>query len=264
MKAVYLAADAAFLRYIELPGEGPPLIWLHGWQCSSTGELLPAAVQPTLQGRRSLLVDFIGHGYSDRPLEFGYRLEDHARTVVALIDATEFRECGLIGHSMGGGVAILVAAARPSVVSLLVMAEGNIGPAADDRFGGLTEEQFVDNGFRELLDGQAKEAEAQPEGLRAAHLGMTRLLEPRAIYREAVAMERETEPSLRSLLAGLEIPRWYLNGELSGPEPELELELASMGVGWRVVPQTGHPMGLQNPSGLAETVAEIVATSWQR
>lgn len=264
MKALHLPDDGAFLRYIEIPGDDPPLIWLHGWQCSSTGELLPASVQPPLRGRRSLLVDFLGHGYSDRPIEFAYRLEDHARTIVALIDAAALRECGLVGHSMGGGVAILVAAARPSVVSLLVMAEGVVGPDdEEDRFGGLTEEGFVGHGFGDLLAGQAKEAEAQPEGIRAAHLGMTRLLEPRAIYREAASMDRETTPPLRSALAQLEMPRWYLNGELSGPEPDLERELASMGVGWNVVPQTGHPMGLQNPAGLAQRVAEIVPASWQ-
>ena len=80
MKALQLPDDRAFIRYIELPGEDPPLVWLHGWQCSSTGELLPAAVQPPLQGRRSLLVDFLGHGYSDKPLDFKYGLEEHART----------------------------------------------------------------------------------------------------------------------------------------------------------------------------------------
>jgi pimeloyl-ACP methyl ester carboxylesterase len=264
MKAVHLPAEGAFLRYVEIPGADPPLIWLHGWQCSSTGELLPAAVQPPLRGRRSLLVDFLGHGYSDRPIEFSYRLEDHARTIVDLIDATGLRECGLVGHSMGGGIAILVAAARSSVISLLVMAEGNIRPDDDgDRFGGLTEDEFVEHGFSDLLEGQAKEAEAQPQGLRAVHLGITRLLEPRAIYREAVSMERETSPPLRSTLGEIKVPRWYLNGELSGPEPELERELASIGVGWKVVPQTGHPMGLQNPAGFAQTVADLVVAAWE-
>ena len=45
MRPVYLPADGAFLRYIEVPGDDPPLLWLHGWQCSSTGELLPAAIR---------------------------------------------------------------------------------------------------------------------------------------------------------------------------------------------------------------------------
>ena len=262
MKPLYLAADRAFLRYIEIPGEDPPLLWLHGWQCSSTGELMPAAVQSSLRGRRSLLIDFLGHGYSDKPPDFGYGLEDHARTIVALIDALGLRDCGLVGHSMGGAVGILVSAARPTVVSLLVMAEGSVGPEGDDGLEGQTEARFVERGFPDLLAGQSKEAEAQPGGLRAAHVGITRLIEPRAIYREAVSMEVETDPTLRSLLAGLEMPRWYLNGEFSDPYPEFERELAAMGVGWKVVPQTGHPMGLQNPEGLAQTIAEVIPASW--
>lgn len=262
MKAAYLPDDRAFLRYIEIPGEDPPLLWLHGWQCSSTGELMPAAVQAPLRGRRSLLIDFLGHGYSDKPLDFAYGLEDHARTIVALIDALSLSECGLVGHSMGGAVAVLVAAARPTVVSWLVMAEGNVGPQGDDRLHGQTEDEFVERGFPDLLAGQSKEAEAQPDGIRAAHLGITRLVEPRAIHREAVSEERETNPTLRSLLRNLEMPRWYLFGELSDPEPAFEQEMAVAGVGWKVVPQTGHPMGLQNPEGLAQTIAEVLPASW--
>jgi pimeloyl-ACP methyl ester carboxylesterase len=262
MKPVYLTADRAFLRYIEIPGEDPPLLWLHGWQCSSTGELLPAAVQAPLRGRRSFLVDFLGHGYSDKPTDFAYGLEDHARTIVAMIDALGLRECGLVGHSMGGAIAILVAAARPAIVSLLVMAEGSVGPEGDDGLDGKTEDQFVERGFGDLLTAQSKEAEAQPEGLRAAHLGITRLIEPRALHREAVSMELATSPPLRTLLRDLGMSRWYLQGELSDPDPGFEQEMADIGVGWKVVPKTGHPMGLQNPLGFAQTVAEVLPASW--
>jgi pimeloyl-ACP methyl ester carboxylesterase len=264
MKPVYLPAERAFLRYIEVPGDNPPLLWLHGWQCSSTGELMPAAIQAPLRGRRSLVIDFLGHGYSDKPLDFGYGLQDHARTIVALIDALKLGECGLVGHSMGGAVAILVAVARPAVVSLLVMAEGNVGPQGDDGLDGRSEDQFVERGFPDLLEGQEKEAAAKPDGLRASHVGITRLVEPRAIYREAVSEEVEITPTLRSLLGGLEMPRWYLLGGLSDPEPEFEQEMAGIGVGWKIVPETGHAMGLQNPQGLAQAVAEVLPASWAR
>jgi pimeloyl-ACP methyl ester carboxylesterase len=262
MKPVYLTVDRSFLRYIEIPGEDPPLLWLHGWQCSSTGELMPAAVQPPLRGRRSLLIDFLGHGYSDRPLDFGYTNEDHARTIVALIDDLGLSQCGLVGHSMGGAVAILVAAARPSIVSLLVMAEGSTGSSREVALGGQTEEDFVSHGFADLLEANAKEAEAQPSGLRAAHLGITRLIEPRAIHREAVSSELERTPSILSLLGNLEMPRWYLWGEFSESEPDLEHDLTAMGIVWKVVPHTGHAMGLQNPEGFARSVAEAVAAAW--
>jgi pimeloyl-ACP methyl ester carboxylesterase len=262
MKPVYLPNDRAFLRYIEVPGDDPPLLWLHGWQCSATGELMPAAVQAPLRGRRSLLIDFLGHGYSDKPLDFAYTREAHARTIVALIDALGLSECGLVGHSMGGAVAVHVASARATIVSLLIMAEPAIDAGGEEPLGGQTEDQFVERGFSELLEAQSKEAEAQPDGLRAAHLGITRLVEPRALHREAVSMRDGTDPSVRSLLRNLEMPRWYLQGEASDPEPDLQRDLAAMGVGWKVVPNTGHPMGLENPEGLAQAVAEALAASW--
>jgi pimeloyl-ACP methyl ester carboxylesterase len=265
MKPLYLPADRAFLRYIEIPGDDPPLLWLHGWQCSSTGELLPAAVQAPLRGRRSLLIDLLGHGYSDKPRDFGYTREAHARTIVALIDALGLSECGLVGHSMGGAIAVHVASARSGVVSLLIMAEPSIDLGDEAPLGGQTEDQFVERGFSELLEAQEREAEAQPDGLRAAHLGITRLVEPRAVHREAVSsLDNGTNRSVRSLVRDLHMSRWYLQGELSDPEPGLEEDLAAMGVGWKVVPKAAHVMGLQNPEGLAQAVAEAAAAVWAR
>jgi pimeloyl-ACP methyl ester carboxylesterase len=269
MKPAYLPSDRAFVRYLEIPGDDPPLVWLHGWQCSSTGELLPAAVQAPLRGRRSLLVDFLGHGYSDKPTDFGYSQSDHARTIITLIDTMGLDECGLVGHSMGGAIAVRVAAARADVVSLLILAEANIDPwgASDsDERPPLhqSEHQFLQQGFTALLADQAAAADADRAGLPASHLGITALIEPRAIHREAVSLRDESDPSIRSLLRELAMPRWYLHGALSDPEPELQHDLAAMGVGWKIVPDAGHAMGLHNPGGLAEAVAQSLHESWPR
>ncbi len=260
---VYLPGDRAFIRFMEIPGDDPPLLWLHGLMCSATGELMPAAVQPELRGRRQLLIDFLGYGYSDRPVAFGYALEDHARTIVAVIDDLALTECGVIGHSMGGGVGILVASARPHIVSLLILAEGrlDLDPDGPDPIAAQSEQDFVERGFADLLDGQTRDAEAHPTGLRAAHLGITRLVAPYALHRAEVAQERDTDPPLRELLKRLQMPRWYLDGAESEPwGPRDDLEAA--GVEFRVVPDTGHMMGIQNPRGLAHAIAEILVESW--
>ena len=262
MKPFYLPDHRAFLRYIEIPGENPPLVWLHGWQCSSTAELLPTAVQPPLRGRRSILVDFLGHGYSDRPHEFGYGLEDHARTIDAFIDALELSECGLVGHSMGGAVAVHVAAARPSVVSLVVMAEGVVDAHGEPVFDGQSEDLFVERGFGELVHGQANDAQAHPHSVPAAHLGMTQLLEPRAIYPEDVSMRDGTDLSVRSLLREPTDATLVPAGGAQRTGACPSTGLAEMGVRWKVVPNAGHPMGLQNPEGLADTVADVPNASW--
>jgi pimeloyl-ACP methyl ester carboxylesterase len=262
VKPVYLSDERAFIRYIEVPGADPPLLWLHGWQCSSTGELMSAAVQSHLRGRRSLLIDFLGHGYSDRPPGFAYTREAHARTIVALIDALGLSECGLVGHSMGGAVAVHVATHRPAIVTLLILAEGALDAGGEKPFDGQSEERFVAEGFRELLQAQTNEAEAQPDGLRAAHVGITRTADPVALHREGLSLQRGTNPSVRALLRRLQMSRWYLQGALSDLDPDLARDLAAMGVGWKVVPATGHAMGIQNPDGLAQAVAESIAASW--
>ncbi len=267
MQAVHLPTHQAFLRYLEIPGSDPPLLWLHGWQCTSTGELLGAAVQPALSGRRSLLIDFLGHGYSDRPEAFGYTMEDHAGTIVTLVDSLGLTDCGIVAHSMGGSVAIGVAAARPDVVSLLVLAEG--GPEIADpdpedtgRLGGQSEADFVTTGYPGLLDELAESGRSDPAGIAATHLGITRVVDPRAIHREAASMHSADQPALASVLVGLAMPRWYLHGELSDAEPDYERFLADSGIGFRIVPGVGHAMGLQSPAALAATVADVVAQSW--
>ena len=85
-------------------------------------------MNPSLAGYHSVLIDFLGFGFSDRPEGFGYTLEDHAQTVAELHDHLGLRHCALIGHSMGGSVAITLAAIRPEIVSRLVIAEGNLDP----------------------------------------------------------------------------------------------------------------------------------------
>jgi pimeloyl-ACP methyl ester carboxylesterase len=257
--SAFRLSDGWFLRFIDLPGDGPPVVWIHGWQCSSSGELLPAAIQPPLAGRRSVLVDLLGHGYSDRPHEFAYTLVEHARTVVELIDGLGIEECALVGHSMGGEIAIRVAAARPEVVSKLVMVEGTVDPHGEEVFDGQSEEHFVARGFAELVASQRSSADADPAGIPAVHLGMTQILEPRAVYRSDVSMRDGHDPSARSLLASLSAERWFLVGELSEPEPEFEASIRELAVSLLRVPDTSHAMGLQNPRGLANAVAAILA-----
>jgi pimeloyl-ACP methyl ester carboxylesterase len=151
--------------------------------------------------------------------------------------------------------AIRVAAARPKLVSTLVMAEGTLDPHGEEVFDGQSEAEFVRRGFAELVAAMRSAAEADPTSIAAIHLGMTELLEPRAIYREDVSMRDGDEPPARSLLSELTIPRWYLRGELSEPEPDFETLLTEFGVSVVHVPDTGHAMGLQNPRGFADAVA---------
>ncbi len=254
-------SDGAFLRYVDLPGDEPAIVWIHGWQCSSTGELLPVATQPSLAGRRSVLVDLLGHGYSDKPHDFAYTMVDHARTVVELLDVLALQNCALVGHSMGGAIAIRVAAERPGVVTNLIMAEGNLDPDGEEVLDGQSEQEFVEKGFEELVASMRAQAQADPSGIAAVHLGMTELLEPRAVHRAAVSMSAGHHPSASSLLSSLSCGRWYLEGELSDPDPDFDKLIVELGATILRIARTGHAMGLENPRGLADTIAAVLGNA---
>jgi len=261
MRALHLPDEGGFLRWLEIPGSDPPIVWLHGIWCSSTGELAAAAVQPALRGRRSLLVDLFGYGYSDRPEQFGYTVEDHARAVIGLIDGLGLDRCALFGHSMGGVIATLVAAARPAIVATLILAEANVDAGAGIISGPIaeqTEQAFTGGGWEAMLADQRRGA-VERGGLPAAHVGIASLVPARALHVAATSLTRGSTPSVREILRTLPMPRYYLNGARSTasalpPQPDL---LAS-GVEWRTVPDTGHPMALENPAGLAELLETLL------
>ena len=101
---------SASMRFHDLPGRGPAILFVHGLGCASSCDYPRVAADPALALRRRLLVDLLGFGYSDAPAGFGYSVEDHAGTVAALVAGLELPAVDLVGHSMGGAVAVVAAA----------------------------------------------------------------------------------------------------------------------------------------------------------
>ncbi|WP_217567052.1 alpha/beta fold hydrolase [Streptomyces sp. GbtcB7] len=94
-----------------------PLVLLHALGENSTdwAEVMPALAR----GRRVYALDLRGHGRSDWPGE--YSLELMRADVLRFLDVVGLGTVDLIGHSMGGVVAYLLAQERPERVSRLVL-----------------------------------------------------------------------------------------------------------------------------------------------
>lgn len=136
MRAQYLGKLDAFLRYLDLGCSAPARVYVHGLGLSSS-TLVPVAAHPALAGRRTLVIDLLGFGLSDKPDGFGYGVEEHADCVIELLDALGLESCELVGHSSGGSIAIVVASRRPDLVSALVVAEANLDPGAGPFSGAI-------------------------------------------------------------------------------------------------------------------------------
>jgi len=93
--------------YYEDIGQGEPLILLHGFgETHATWATLAPALA---RDHRVISVDLKGAGFSDKPDDGRYRIADQAEIIDALADALRLKGVTLIGHSLGGGVALMTA-----------------------------------------------------------------------------------------------------------------------------------------------------------
>jgi pimeloyl-ACP methyl ester carboxylesterase len=112
----------AVLNYAEGPVAGPPMILTHGltdrWQY-----YLP--IIPFLNMRwHTYALDFRGHGRSSRTPPYRYR--DHIEDTIAFIEGCVREPVVVFGSSMGGMVALMVAAKRPDLVKAVVFGDSSI------------------------------------------------------------------------------------------------------------------------------------------
>jgi pimeloyl-ACP methyl ester carboxylesterase len=121
----FLQADGLRLHYRDYGGANlPALLFLHGL----TGNVYCFDhVAPEFVGTHHVLaLDFRGHGESDRHSDGDYAFQRHVSDTLALLAALEITKVSLVGNSMGGAVAMVIAAIKPDLVERLVL--NDIGP----------------------------------------------------------------------------------------------------------------------------------------
>jgi pimeloyl-ACP methyl ester carboxylesterase len=113
------------------PG-APRLLALHGW-LDNAASFLP--MLPFLSEFEVVALDLPGHGGSEhRAPGYDYMLVDWIHDVLDALDGLGWERASLLGHSMGGAIATMIAVSAPERVERLALIEA-LGPLA-----GLPEE----------------------------------------------------------------------------------------------------------------------------
>jgi pimeloyl-ACP methyl ester carboxylesterase len=280
--------DGLSLHLLDWSRDGVPLLFVHGFgnEAHVWDDLAPA-VAPYY---RTLAVDLRGHGDSDRDPEARYDYDAHVADLEALTEALGIERLVLVGHSLGGRIAMLFAGRHPERMAGLVIvdsapeldARGTVRIQLDLQRGGG--EASGDGGpsfaseaeYRELLARQYPAAGRDAlqrlarHGLRARADGR---LEPRldpAWFRgrkrasESEMRERETRltEELWAALARVPCPTLVIRGAasdvVSAEVAERMAEDVLTNGRLAIIPRAGHSVMIDNPEACRDELAGFV------
>jgi len=122
-------AGGAELRVNDSGGEGPTIVFTHGWADDSTA--WAGTVAALGDDARCLTYDLRGHGDSDVPAPGNYTRDDAMTDLQAIIDLAD-GPVVLAGHSYGGYLSLAHTIAKPDQVLGLVLVAAGPGFRKDE------------------------------------------------------------------------------------------------------------------------------------
>jgi pimeloyl-ACP methyl ester carboxylesterase len=114
----FLDIEGRRIHYVEA-GQGDPVVLIHGWNGSTFN--MRYTIPELAQRYRVIAVDLLGYGYSARPADGDYSIGGQVEFVRKVMDRLGVSRAALLGHSMGGAIAIQFALRYPERVERLVL-----------------------------------------------------------------------------------------------------------------------------------------------
>jgi pimeloyl-ACP methyl ester carboxylesterase len=260
-------ADLNGLHY-DVTGSGPAVVLLHAGIADSR---MWAPQVEALEGDYTVVrLDFRGFGRSEVPSgPFS-----PGRDVVDLLDALSLERAALVGVSMGGGIALQVAVARPDRLWALALVGAGLRDhpwSPEVRRAWEEEEDALERGdldaavevnLRTWVDGPGREPHEVDPGVRDLVAGMQR----RAfeLERPDGGPEEELEESAAARLAEIRVPTLVLVGALDVPDMLAISERIAAEVpgAERVVVDGGaHMVTMERPDQVNEPLLAFLAQS---
>ena len=249
MNSFYSQQAGCAVRWQELPGQGEPLVFIHGLGCASSYEYPRVVCDPHFAGRRAILIDLPGSGYSDKPTAYNYHTSSQARVVIELLEHLQLPAYWIYGHSMGGSIAIETAALAGSRLRGLIVSEPNFQAGGGQFSRGIaaqTEDTFIRRGYPRMVEAETSRWK-----------GCLQSNAPWAVWRGATSLVQGVEPGWGERFIRLPCPVWLIFGALSLPDPDVDA-MRKQGVRVKIIPDAGHSMSWENPSALAKALAECM------
>ena len=248
-----------FSLNVELAGDGPPVVLLHGFTGSAAS--WSPLVDHLNHHFTTLAVDIVGHGFSDKPGHVSfYEMKQAARDIVNAVASMRAYKAHWLGYSMGGRTALHIAAMHPGAVDRLVLIGASPGIASEEERKARVEadEQLARRIEREgvpafvdywegipLFESQHSLREDVRARIRKGRLRNT----ASGLANSLRGMGAGAQAPLHEKLARITAPALIMAGELDTKYVAIGQEMAGAMPAARFVaiPGAGHAAHIENP-----------------
>jgi 3-oxoadipate enol-lactonase len=243
--------------YFEEIGQGLPVIFLHGFPFNHT--IWSPVVEKMKDEVQIILPDLRGHGQS--PVTEGvYTMRLMAEDIIALMDSLSVERAVLVGHSMGGYIALNLAGAYPArLAGLALVASHSAADTPERKMARLnTAREVLKHGVYKYADVNASKMTNKPELVSYIYEMMMKT-SPIAVAAALNGMA-ERQDSM-DILSRVTVPALIMVG---GADSHISLELATtmeklLTRGWLVkIPDAAHVPMLENPEAVADNLLQLI------
>ncbi|MHA1685648.1 MAG: alpha/beta fold hydrolase [Candidatus Heimdallarchaeaceae archaeon] len=247
--------------------EAPSIFLIHGLGCSLRyWDLL--FNDPIAEFFDLWAVDLIGHGESSKPKKFSYAMETQAEILVEFIKKKGISPVCLVGFSMGGPISILIAEQLPNLHKLVL-----VEPVVIEAEVTLSKKtakmppftvsilKFIAKLFPKFF---ARMFLLNPDSINS------NIVLESFLKTDNVAFVKSSKELLKSArnpltyekLKNLSVDKYYILGDVLEKSPHFSPPEDLFSVCKKyVVPDSEHPVMLDNPKTFADILAEILAES---
>lgn len=248
------------IHYTRTGGSKPPLILLHG--LTANGACWAPVAHRLEEDYDVIMPDARGHGKSS-VLEYGYRYEDFADDVVGFIETLRLAHPILIGHSMGGMTAAVVASRSPKLLRCLILADPTfLSPKVQRQI----RDSDVADQHRRYLNMSFDDVVAEARTRHPDRSLDTIELIARARLQTSMGVFdvlTPPNPDYIKVVSGIEVPSLLVLGGSAGVvSPDVAAELQRVNVRLQVeqIPEAGHGLHYDQPERFAVVVKSFLSS----
>lgn len=257
-------ANGIKLHYLRTGGNKPSVVLLHGLMGS--GACWAPLARTLAKDYDVIMPDARGHGHSDAP-NHGYSYNELAADVVEFIHALGIAAPVLLGHSMGGMTAAVVASQNPDLLRGLILADPTF--LTPQRQREVYESDVADQ-HRRILKRTEEDFLAELRIKRSRRLPEIIELLAQARFQTSIhAFEilRPPNPDYRTLISALDLPSLLVIGDVgSVVSPEMASELVEFNrhLGVVQIAEAGHGLHYDQPERFSTAVQTFLPSVYRR